>query len=454
MLRVHDTARGQTVDFDPREPGKVSMYVCGPTVYDVPHIGHGRFALVFDVIRRYLEWTGLDVRFVSNITDIEDKIINKAKEEGRSTEAVVEEYTAAWYDALDALGVRRPDADPRATGYVDQMVAFIADLVDRGRAYETPDGVYFIVETLEGYGLLARQSLESLKAGAGDRAVFGEDHKRSPADFALWKKAKPNEPAWDSPWEQGRPGWHIECTVMALDLLGDGFDFHGGGDDLCFPHHENERAQALGAGHTYARYWLHNGMVNAGGQKMSKSTGNFTSLTDLLTKVDPRAYRLLVLRAHYRSPIEVTGENLADATEAVGRLDNLVRRTAALLAADTSPEADALDRFRAAMDDDFNTPGATAVLFDLVRAANGALDAGDESSAAAKTAAALEIASALGLETRVVDDDVDDASAALAAERDAARAAKDFARADQIRDELLALGWVIEDTPSGTRLTR
>lgn len=430
------------------------MYVCGPTVYDVPHIGHGRFALVFDVIRRYLEWRGYEVRFVSNITDIEDKIIARAAAEGRTPDDVVSEYTEAWYDALDALGVRRPDADPRATAYVGQMVDYIADLVERGRAYETDDGVYFAVESLEGYGLLARQSLESLRAGAGDRSVYGEDNKRHPSDFALWKKAKPGEPAWDSPWDAGRPGWHIECTVMALDLLGDDFDIHGGGDDLCFPHHENERAQALGGGHAFARYWLHNGMVNAGGQKMSKSTGNFTSLTDLLTKVDPRAYRLLVLRAHYRSPIEVTSETLADATEAMARLDNLVRRAASLLAGSPVAEAAVIDQFRAAMDDDFNTPGATSVLFDAVRSANSALDDGASDAAAAKAAAVVEIAAALGLALRAVDDEVDPESAAMAAERDEARRGRDFARADQLRDDLIARGWIIEDTAEGTRLTR
>ena len=225
------------------------MYVCGPTVYDVPHIGHGRFALVFDVIRRYLEWRGFEVRYVSNITDIEDKIINKSLEQGRSAEDVVAEYTEAWFDAMDRLGVRRPDEVPTATGYVEEMVAYIADLIERGRAYEAPDGVYFSVESLEGYGLLAKQSLESMRSGGGDREIVGEAGKRHPFDFALWKKAKPGEPSWDSPWEAGRPGWHIECTVMALDLLGDGFDLHGGGDDLTFPHHENERAQAVAGDH-------------------------------------------------------------------------------------------------------------------------------------------------------------------------------------------------------------
>jgi cysteinyl-tRNA synthetase len=297
VLRLHDTAIGKVTELALREPGKVSMYVCGPTVYDVPHIGHGRFVLIWDVLRRYLEWRGLEVRFVSNITDIEDKIIKRANETGVPTDEIVRTYEKAWWDAMDRLDVRHPDAEPHATAYVEQMVDYIADLVDRGVAYETSDGVYFEVSKLPDYGLLARQSLDSLRSGAGDRTVVGEDEKRSPLDFVLWKKAKPGEPKWPSPWGEGRPGWHIECTVMSLDLLGEGFDLHGGGNDLAFPLHENERAQAVGAGHSFARHWVHSGMVTAaGGEKMSKSLGNFVNLTDLLEQVDGRAYRLLTLQ--------------------------------------------------------------------------------------------------------------------------------------------------------------
>ena len=423
------------------------MYVCGPTPYDVPHIGHGRFSLVFDVIRRYLEWSGFEVRYVSNITDIEDKIINRSVEEGRPTEEIVATYTEAWFEAMDRLGVRRPDEVPTATGYVDEIVAYIAELVDRGRAYETPDGVYFSVESLEGYGLLARQPLESLRAGGGDRELVGEDHKRHPFDFALWKKAKPGEPAWDSPWEAGRPGWHIECTVMALDLLGDDFDLHGGGEDLCFPHHENERAQALGAAHRFARHWLHNGMVVASsGQKMSKSLHNYVSLTDLLETTDGRAYRLLVLRSQYRSPVEVTADSLADATQSLERLDAFARKFAGVIGS-VEPDATVLAEFRRHMDDDFNTPPATAVLFDALRRANR-----DEDESAA--AAVFEICRAVGLELRTDAGDVDSAAEALAVQRDQARAARDFARADAIRDQLVGLGWTVEDTPEGTKLRR
>ncbi|HEX4978944.1 MAG TPA: cysteine--tRNA ligase [Acidimicrobiales bacterium] len=456
MLRVFDTAKRQLVELETREPGKVSMYVCGPTVYDVPHLGHGRFAIVFDVIRRYLEWRGFEVRFVSNITDIEDKIITRAGEEGRSTDEVVAEYTAAWFDAMDALGVRRPDDVPTATGYVAQMVDYIAELVARGRAYETPDGVYLSVETVEGYGLLAQQDLDRMQAGGGERDIVGAEHKRAPLDFALWKKAKPGEPAWDSPWEPGRPGWHIECTVMSLDLLGEGFDIHGGGDDLRFPHHENERAQAVAAGRRFARYWLHNGMVlGKGGQKMSKSLGNYLSLTDLLARdgFDPRALRMLVLRAKYRSPVEVADDHLADAGAQVQRLDALARRIPPA-AAGVEPDAAVVDRFRGTMDDDFNTPAAVAVLMDAVRDANTALDAGDEGRAARLAAAAFEIAGAVGLVVGAEAEPVPPEALEKARRRDEARVAKDWATADLLRDELVGAGFVVEDTPAGTTLRR
>jgi cysteinyl-tRNA synthetase len=260
-------------------------------------------ALAWDVLRRYLEWTGLDVRFVSNITDIDDNIIRRANREGRSSSDVAVEFEGSWYTAMDALGVKRPTLDPHATAYVEQMVELVAGLVSAGKAYETSDGVYLSVETVPGYGLLARQPLDSLRSGA---RVDVDEEKRSPLDFALWKKAKPQEPTWPSPWGDGRPGWHTECVVMALDLLGEGFDLHGGGIDLAFPHHENERAQAVALGRDFAHHWTHSGLVVApGGEKMSKSLGNFTSLTDLLSRTDPRAYRLLVLRSHYRAPMEV-----------------------------------------------------------------------------------------------------------------------------------------------------
>lgn len=444
MLRLHDTALGEVRELELREPGKVSMYVCGPTVYADPHVGHGRFTLVWDVVRRYLEWRGLEVNYVSNITDIEDKIINKALEEGITTDEVVRRYEKSWWNAMTRLDVMAPTAEPHATEYVEQMVDAIARMVDGGAAYTTSDGVYFVVESVPDYGLLARQSLESLRAGGGARTIVGEAEKRSPLDFALWKLAKPGEPAWPSPWGPGRPGWHIECTVMALDLLGEGFDLHGGGNDLAFPHHENERAQAHGLGRRFATRWVHSGMVESGGEKMSKSIGNVLSLTDLLDRYDPRALRLLVLRSHYRSPIEVTDETLRDAERGLERLDSFARR---FPAAEAAPDEAALERFRSLMDDDLSTPQATALLFDLVGRANASGDG-------AAAAAAYEIAKAVGLTLRSEDTAVPEDVQVLVRERDEARASKDWARSDAIRDQLQADGWVVEDTPDGTKVRR
>jgi cysteinyl-tRNA synthetase len=465
MLHLHDTATGTVRPFALRTPGEVSMYICGPTVYDLPHIGHGRFTLTFDVLRRYELFNGLAVRYVSNITDVDDNIITRARAEGRTETEVAQEYEARWWEAMDLLGVLRPNDTPHATAYIEQMVALVADLVRRGVAYEISDGVYLNVEQVPGYGLLARQPLESLLSGA---RVEAAEEKRSPLDFVLWKKAKAGEPAWDSPWGAGRPGWHTECVVMSLDLLGDGFDLHGGGRDLAFPHHENERAQAVAEGRPFAQHWVHNGWVEVDGTKMSKSLGNFTSLTDLLARSDARAYRLLVLRAHYRSPIEVTEGTVADAEKALARLDTLARRfsVGGLLAQTeagyvvdgvapvTGVDPDALARFRTRMDDDLDTPGALAGIFELVTEAHTLADAGDEGRAATAARSAAVLAAALGLSLHADASVVDEDTARLVAERDAARAAKDFSRADALRDELTALGWTVEDTPAGTAVRR
>jgi len=455
------------------------MYVCGPTVDGVPHLGHGRFSLVFDVLRRYLIFTGLDVTYVSNITDIEDKIIARAKSLG----VPISEFTATnedrWWDVMDALGVLRPDETPHATAYVEQMVALVGELMDRGVAYETGDGVYLSVKDVPGYGLLAHQPLESLRSGA---RVEADEEKRSPLDFVLWKKAKEGEPFWDSPWGDGRPGWHTECVVMSLDLLGDGFDLHGGAIDLIFPHHENERAQAVAVGREFTRHWVHNGWVTVDGEKMSKSVGNFTSLSDLLAKSDGRAYRLLVLRSHYRSPIEVTPETIADAEAGLARLDEMSRRFGIgdLLAegpvldptgrggatgevvepgeeADAEAEVDAesVARFRAHMDDDLDTPGALAVVFDLVRQANSAADADDATAAARSAGTAALLGAALGLPFRSgTSAEIDPDTAERVRRRDDARAARRWDEADTLRGELEASGWVVEDGPEGTRIRR
>jgi cysteinyl-tRNA synthetase len=449
VIRLHDAALGRLADVELRDAGKASVYACGPTVYDVPHIGHGRMVLVFDILRRYMEWSGLDVRFVSNITDIDDQIIRRANEEGRTADEVAAQYEEAWYDATDRLGVKRPTADPHATAYVEQMVELIAGLVEAGKAYETSDGVYLSVDSVPGYGLLARQSLDSLRAGARVDVV---EEKRSPLDFALWKKAKPAEPTWKSPWGEGRPGWHTECVVMSLDLLGEGFDLHGGGIDLAFPHHENERAQAVAAGRPFARRWAHNGHVQVGGEKMSKSLGNFTTLTDLLAAVDPRAYRVVVLQSHYRAPVEVTRATLDAAERTLAGLDAFARRVADLRAA--SPDAGALERFRAAMDDDLDTPRVMADLAGLVRAGNTALDGGDTAGAAPLAAAVREITNAVGLQLESGQDDVPAEVTDLLGQRDEARARRDFAASDALRERLDTLGWMVEDTPQGSRVHR
>jgi cysteinyl-tRNA synthetase len=441
-LRLFDTARGGIHPVEPRDPGKVSMYVCGPTVYGPPHVGHGRFSLVFDVLRRYLEWSGFEVTYVSNITDVDDNIINRAARENVDWTEVATHWEAVWYEAMDAIGVKRPNVDPHASAFIDRMVELVGDLVEHGTAYETADGVYFQADRIEDYGLLARQSIDSLRAGARVETI---EEKRSPVDFALWKKAKPGEPSWPSPWGDGRPGWHTECVVMSLDLLGDGFDIHGGGQDLAFPHHENERAQAVAEGHTFVRHWVHNGWVVVEGEKMSKSLDNFTNLLDLVEWGDPRAYRLLVLRSHYRAPIEVTRVSVADAGEALRRLDRFAERFASAVGGPA--DEDAVAKFRELMDDDLSTPAAMALLFDLVTRAN----TDDDAEAAA---AAFRICDAVGLELRTTASAIGGDATELAHRRDIARDNKDWKLADSLRDQLIELGYEVEDTPTGTRLRR
>jgi len=459
VLRFTDSLTGDKIDFVPREEGKASVYWCGPTVYDVPHLGHARSTLAFDVLVRYLRWTGLDVTAVSNITDIDDKIINRAADEGSSEPEVASRFEATFVEQMDRLNVAHPDLRPRATEYVDRMVDVIGELVGREMAYTTNSGVYFDVDRLDDYGALVGRSVDDLREGAGAR-VDVDDDKADPLDFALWKSAKPGEPIWNSPWGPGRPGWHIECVAMSLHLLGDGFDIHGGGDDLVFPHHENERAEALGCGRSFARHWVHNGMVQVDGEKMSKSLGNFTTLAELLDAWDPRALRLLVLQTHYRRTMEIGPTTLDQAAAALARLDKFADRMAAADLPDAEPDVNVVDRFRAAMDDDLGSPQALAIVFDAVRDANRALDAEDDGAAAALTAAALELACALGLELGrnsasggpgSATDESDDAEIdELVDRRLAAREARDFAEADRIRDELAARGIALEDTPNGT----
>jgi len=451
MLHLYDTATREVRELALREPGTVSIYLCGPTVYGPPHLGHGRATLVYDVLRRYLEWSGLRVRLVSNITDIDDKIIERANREQRPWQEITTKCERVWFDAMGKLDVERPTDVPHATEYVVQMVDMIGQLVEIGRAYATDDGVYLSVETVEDYGLLANQRLDDLLAGGGEREVFGAEHTRHPADFALWKLSKPGEPSWPSPWGDGRPGWHSECVVMSLDLLGEGFDLHCGGMDLKFPHHENERAQAVALGKRFANHWMHNGfVVDAEGEKMSKSLGNVANLLDLTEHYDPRAYRMLLLQSHYRGPVSVTQDNIDASVKALAGLDAFAARTASV--APATADASVLDAFRARMDDDLDTPGAMALLFDTVRRANVALDAaGDE--AGALVAAVHEMCTAVGLVLKGAAE-VPAEVAAKAAALDAARAAKDFATADALRAELQADGWTVETTKAGTTLRR
>ena len=451
MLHLYDTATREVRELRLREPGTVSIYLCGPTVYGPPHLGHGRATLVYDVLRRYLEWTGLRVRLASNITDIDDKIIDRANREQRPWQDITHKCEDVWFTAMSRLGVERPTDVPHATEWVDEMVAMIGELVSTDRAYVTDDGVYLSVETVPDYGLLANQNLDDLLAGGGEREVFGAAAKRHPADFALWKFTKPGEPAWPSPWGEGRPGWHSECVVMSLGLLGEGFDLHCGGMDLKFPHHENERAQAVALGKQFANHWMHNGfVVDAEGEKMSKSLGNVANLIDLLDHYDPRAYRMLLLQSHYRGPVSVTQDNIDASVKALAGFDAFAHRTAGV--ASVEPDADVMAQFRARMDDDLDTPSATALLFDTVRRANAALDAGT-ADAASLSAAVRAICDAVGLTLKVADEVPADA-AAKAAALDAARAAKDFAAADALRAELQADGWTVETTKAGTTLRR
>ena len=451
MLHLYDTATREVRELALREPGTVSIYLCGPTVYGPPHLGHGRATLVYDVLRRYLEWTGLHVRLVSNITDIDDAIINRANNENRPWQDITTKCESVWFEAMDKLGVQRPTDVPHATAYVEQMVTMIGQLVDIGRGYTTDDGVYLNVESVEDYGLLVNQRLGDMMEGGGDREVFGAENKRHPADFVLWKLAKPGEPSWPSPWGDGRPGWHSECVVMSLDLLGEGFDLHCGGMDLKFPHHENERAQAVALGKRFAKHWMHNGfVVDAEGEKMSKSLGNVANLLDLMQHYDPWAYRMLLLQSHYRGPVSVGQDNIDASVNALAGLDSFASRTAGVVAA--APDGEVLERFGERMDDDLDTPGATALLFDTVRRANVALDSGDP-AAPALVAAVHEICTAFGLVLNA-GGDVPSEDAAKAAQLDAARLAKDFATADAIRAELQAAGWTVETTKAGTTLRR
>jgi cysteinyl-tRNA synthetase len=473
-LRVYNTLNGQKEDFQPIEPGKVKMYVCGVTVYDYCHIGHARANIVFDIIYRYLQFAGFDVTYVRNYTDVDDKIIKRANERGISSKELSEEFIRAFDEDMATLGLAIPTHQPKATEYIPQIVDICQKLIDKGLAYAAGGDVYYRVGKFPGYLKLSKRNMDEMQAGA--RITPGEQ-KEDPMDFALWKGAKPDEPSWESPWGAGRPGWHIECSAMSSSLLGDTFDIHGGGRDLIFPHHENEIAQSEGAsGKPFVNYWLHNGFVNINQEKMSKSLGNFFTIRDILKRYNPEVLRFFILSAHYRSPIDFSDQNLIDAEIGLSRFyealqagDEATEGADMGVAADDGAKLD--ENYRAAMDDDFNSALAIAHLFEAVRTINRLIatkkfrSKGDLVATVAdlltrvrRYAAVLGILQSdpvtwlnqqklAGLADLGIE--VGEITAAIEA-RLQARLAKDYARGDEIRDELDARGILLLDSAKGT----
>lgn len=497
MIRIYDTKMHKKVDLETLQHGMVKMYVCGPTVYNYIHIGNARTFISFDMIRRYLEWRGFQVIFVQNVTDVDDKIINKANEEGRTAAEVAEEYTAAFIDDMHAVNVKDPTVRPKATQEIDAMIALVQELVDTGHAYATEDGdVYFSVRSFPSYGSLSGRNIDEMEAGHRElRAAGIEDRKRDPLDFAVWKGAKPGEPAWTSPWGEGRPGWHIECSCMSKKYLGLPFDIHGGGADLIFPHHENERAQSEAAsGTTFANHWMHGGMLQVNGEKMSKSLNNFFLLRDILETVDPNTLRFFMLQTHYRSPLDFSDERVDEAAVALERIKNTVKSLDWALGNANGVE-DAVDavaaaellrmtrlQFIEAMDDDFNSSKALGGVFDFIGSVN-TMVAGKTLSAADAEAVRplreliVELLGVFGVDLKAAleadrggddypvevvalaaelagyaGDDAQAAVDALLGARADARAAKNWAVADAVRDGLANLGFTIKDTPQGAQV--
>jgi cysteinyl-tRNA synthetase len=457
-LRLYDTAARTVRDFTPLTPGQVTLYLCGATVQAPPHIGHIRSGVVFDIVTRWLRASGYQVTFCRNVTDIDDKILRVAANEDHPWWLVAQRNERAFSRAYAVLGCVPPEVEPRATGHVPEMITLMHRLIDTGHAYAADGGVYFDVRSYPAYGSLSGQRVDHMRP-ADDTEP--NDAKRDPRDFALWKGAKPGEPAWDTPWGPGRPGWHLECSAMATKYLGPTFDIHGGGLDLIFPHHENEIAQSRAAGDGFAQYWLHNGLVGLAGEKMSKSLGNSLLVDAMVTQVRPVELRYYLGQAHYRSGIEYSTEALDEAVAAYRRIENFVTR-----AAEVSPGAgaggDLPAAFRDAMDDDLAVPQALAVVHDTVRAGNNALASGDTAAAAAALAAVRAMLGVLGLDpltepwaSASPGDDLHAVVGALVtvalAQRQAARERRDYAAADAIRDDLQAAGILIEDTPQGPR---
>ena len=436
-------------EFHPLEENKIKMYVCGPTVYNYIHIGNARSVVAFDLIRRYMEYKGFEVTYVSNFTDVDDKIIKGAAQEHLTPLELSDKYIAAFYQDTDALNVKRATVNPRATNYIDKMITFIQDLMDKGFAYEAEGDVYFRVSKSEGYAKLANKNLEELLQGASGRTDEEIARKESPADFALWKAAKKDEISWSSPWGEGRPGWHIECSVMSSDLLGDTLDIHAGGADLEFPHHTNEIAQSEAkTGKKFVNYWMHNGFVNVSGEKMSKSLGNFKTVHEMLDVVSPTVLRFFLATTHYRRPVNFTDEAVQDAENNVKKIENAYRN----LEVEGQADLEALAKFKAdfetAMDEDFNIANGLTVFYDFitwVNKGNGGLEV---------KAFFEDVLLILGLHFENQDTSLDAEIEDLIEARQAARAARDFAQADKIRDELKAQGIVLEDTAQGVRWHR
>ena len=457
MLKIYNSLTRQKEEFKPIRPGKVGMYVCGVTIYDLCHIGHGRTFVGFDVVVRYLRYLGYDVTFVRNITDVDDKIIKRAAENQESCEALTERLIGEMHADFDALNLQRPDIEPRATLHISEIIALVEQLLANGHAYVADNGdVLFAIDSFPDYGRLSGQDLEQLQAGA---RVSVEEAKRNPLDFVLWKMSKPGEPTWESPWGPGRPGWHIECSAMNSKHLGNHFDIHGGGSDLMFPHHENEIAQSCCAHHTrYVNTWMHTGMVMVDREKMSKSLGNFFTIRDVLKVYDAETVRYFLMSGHYRSQLNYSDENLNQGRAALERLYTALRGLPVVAAAGGEVF---VERFRAAMDDDFNTPEAYSVLFDLAREVN-RLKGEGAADAAALAGRLRELGGVLGLleqdpEAFFKGDEADDEVAeieALIKARNDARAAKDWPAADAARNRLTEMGIVLEDGAGGTSWRR
>ncbi|MEG0074941.1 MAG: cysteine--tRNA ligase [Eubacterium sp.] len=461
-MKLYNTLTHSKEEFIPIEQGKVRMYSCGPTVYNYFHIGNARPFIVFDVLRRYLEYIGYDVKFVQNFTDVDDKIINRSIEEGITAAEVADKYIKEYFIDADALGIHRADVHPRVSDHMREIIEMIKTLEEKGLAYNVNGNVYYQVEHFHDYGKLSKQSIEDLKSGA---RIDINDEKHSPLDFALWKKKKDGEPYWESPWGQGRPGWHIECSAMSRKHLGDSIDIHGGGQDLIFPHHENEIAQSEGScGCNFANYWVHNGYININNEKMSKSKGNFFTVRDIAKHYDLEVVRMFMLMAHYRSPVNFSDELLGQAQNALERLYNAKFQMEFLLEntkTETATNEEKIwinhlkhykNSFIAAMDDDLNTADAISSIFELVRDANSTLkDTSSKECVNAALSLFKELTDVIGLVVKNKENDLESEVEDLIAKRQEARKNKNFALSDQIRDDLLARGIILEDTREGVK---